>query len=322
MKDPVKIIAIGAAVQDVFLRGKLFTPHREEDGDLVEEFELGSKNEVDGVIYSTGGGATNAAVTFARQGLHSLCLGHIGNDVAGQAVLDDLHKEDVDTSLMKTEKDHGTGYSTLLLAPNGERTILTYRGASAHFNLKEKDFHSAKADWFYISSLGGNMDAWEVIVDYAKRQNIKIAANPGKAELKKKSEMKKLLPELSILGLNKEELAMLFDGETLEDLVRVAAKQIPCVLGTDGPKGSMAAYEGKLYKAGMYEDVKVIDRTGAGDAFNSAFVAGAVSGNGVEEALTLASANSTSVVQQVGAKPGILHKKAKNHTMPITAVDL
>ncbi len=322
MKETVKIISIGAAVQDVFLLGKLFRPHKEDDGDMVEEFELGSKNDVEDVVFSTGGGGTNAAVTFARQGLHSMCFGHIGDDLAGQAVMDDLHKEGVDTSLMKIEKNIGTGYSTLLLAPNGERTILTYRGASETFTLHESDFHDMKADWLYVSSLGGNIEALKTIVAYAKAHNIKIAANPGKGELEQKAEIHKLIPQFSILSLNKEELQMIFPGETLEELVTTAAKQIPCVIGTDGPKGAVAIYEGKLYKAGMYEDVKVVDRTGAGDAFSSGFVAGAVKGGSPEHAITLASANSTSVVTKVGAKPGILGSSAKLHAMPIQAQDL
>src|SRR5680860_1452748 len=111
------ILSIGAAVQDVFLQGKIFSPHR-EDGEMVEQFMLGSKNNIDDVYFSTGGGATNAAVTFARQGFHSAYAGLLGDDVAGKAVLEDLHKEHVNTTLIKhTDKVH-TGYSVLLLSPN------------------------------------------------------------------------------------------------------------------------------------------------------------------------------------------------------------
>lgn len=318
----IKIIAIGAAVQDVFLQGKIFKPHREADGDLVEEFELGSKNEVEDVIHTTGGGGTNAAVTFARHGLHSCYMGKVGDDVAGQAVLDDLHKNEVDTSLVGHEKTQGTGFSALLLAPNGERTILTYRGASANYTLHESDFHGIKANWMYISSLSGHLDILKTAIKYAKKHNIMIAANPGKAELKQKSELKALLPDIHILSLNKEELGMLFGEGSLEELVIKAGKIVPCVIGTDGPKGVIATYDSKLYKAGMYEDVKVIDRTGAGDAFSSGFVCIAASGGSMEQAITFASANSTSVVGKIGAKAGILHKNAKLHAMPIKVKDL
>jgi ribokinase len=56
----------------------------------------------------------------------------------------------------------------------------------------------------------------------------------------------------------------------------------------------------------MYQKVKVADRTGAGDAFGSGFVAAIAKGQSIGEALTLGSANATSVVQKIGAKAGIL----------------
>lgn len=310
------VICIGAAVQDVFLRGAIFKPQHEEEGD-VEEFKLGSKNVVDEVIFSTGGGATNAAVTFARQGLKAYYMGKVGDDIPGQAVSAALHEEDVDTSLMGVSRQHGTGYSVLLLAPSGERTILVYRGASTDYGLKMRDFRDERADWLYVTSLGGNFDTLETIFAYAVKHDIKIAFNPGKKELAQASKLRQLLKGCTVLSLNKEELAMLFKGETLEDLVREAGKVVPYVIGTNGPSGSVATDGKKLYKAGMYKDVKVIDRTGAGDAFCSGFTAMILRGESMERAITFASANSTSVVQQIGAKSGILRKEAALKTMSI-----
>jgi len=318
----IKIISIGAAVQDVILRGRIFEPHRDEDGDKVNEFELGSKNEVEAITHSTGGGATNASVTFARQGLRSFYMGKIGDDTPGKVVLETLRQDNVDTSLVGYNKDLGTGFSAILLSPGGERTVLTYRGASSQYHLKESDFFNQTADWIYISSLSGDVEALKTIVKYAQKNDIKIAMNPGKGELKAKKLLKELLPAVAILSLNKEEMAELFSGETAKDLVTAAAKQVPLVLLTDGPKGSYACDGTKIYKAGIYEDVPVIDRLGAGDAFNSGFVAAIAQGWTVERALTLASANSTGVVSQIGSKAGILHANAKLHDMEIKVTEL
>lgn len=316
MVTKVKLICVGAAVQDVFLQGKIFTPEREEDG-YVEEFKLGSKNDIEGVVFSVGGGATNAAVTFERQGMYAYYLGKVGDDVPGKVVRDVLRQEGVDTSLMTTNRKLGTGYSVLLLAPNGERTILTYRGASEHFELETSDFHSKTSDWIYISSLAGNFEVLETVFAYAREHDIKVALNPGKKELQQAAKLKHLLPHCTILSANKEELAMLFGGDTLEQSVRNAAATVKYVVGTDGPKGCIATDGEKLYKAGMYKDVKVVDRTGAGDAFCSGFTAMVALGEPMEKAITFASANSTSVVQYIGAKTGILKQNAKLGHMAI-----
>lgn len=313
----IRILSIGAAVQDVFLQGKIFRPHQEEDGDLVEEFQLGSKNDVEDITFSTGGGATNGAVTFARQGMHSMFMGKLGHDKAEKAVLDDLHEEGIDTSLVGYVDNLGTGYSCILLAPSGERTILTYRGASTQLDFDTEDFHHADADWLFLTSFGGNFEALEKVFRHAKQQNIKIAMVPGKDELKQPQKLKPFIQQLSILIANKEELSMLYEGENIEDLVKQANKNVHYVACTDGPKGAIVADRQKIIKAGMYKDVEVVDRLGAGDAFASGFIAMIAIGETLEKAVTFASANSTNVVTKIGAKAGILSANDHVHDMPL-----
>ena len=320
-RGEIKILSIGAAVQDVFLQGKLFTP-KKEGREYVEEFELGSKNDIEGVIFSTGGGATNAAVTFARHGLHSMFMGKIGRDIAGKAILDDLHKDQIDTSLVAYLNEVGTGYSCLLLAPNGERTILTYRGASSHLDLKIHDFQDVEADWILITSMAGNFEALETLFNYAEKKNIKLAMIPGKDELREPKKFKKFIPRLTVLTANKEELSMLYDGKSLQDLVVAANKDVHYVVCTDGPNGAVAADRWHIVTAGMYEDVPVIDRSGAGDAFASGFIAMIATGQSLENAVTFASANSTSVVGAIGAKAGILPHDAQIHPMQLNVKEL
>ena len=67
-----------------------------------------------------------------------------------------------------------------------------------------------------------------------------------------------------------------------------------------------------------YQDVKVVDRTGAGDAFGSGFLSQWAQAKTLKESIIFASANSTSVVTKIGAKKGILHAHTKLHEMPLT----
>src|SRR5680860_1732089 len=181
----VRMLTIGAAVQDVFLsHSPEFKPVSDKTADeLFLKIELGSKNDVNNINFSTGGGATNAAVTFARQGLGVQFMGTIAHDPAGNAVLDDLDKEGVDTSLISYSEKLHTGYSVVLLASTGERSFLTYRGASTHYDIKNFDLSESDADWIYVSSMAGNMDILDKIFAQAKQLKIKVFFNPGKGEL-------------------------------------------------------------------------------------------------------------------------------------------
>lgn len=316
----VKILTIGAAVQDVFLSHcSELKPVAEKTADeLFLEIKLGSKNDVNNINFSTGGGATNGAVTFARQGLETEFMGTIGHDPAGSAVLEDLDREGVDTSKISYSDKHHTGYSVVLLSSSGERTFLTYRGASTHYDIKNFDLDDSHADWLYVTSMAGCMDIIDKIFRQAKKLGIKVFFNPGKGELKQKDKLISLLEDVDILSINKEEAQMIVDGQDLEELTRRMLNYVPIAIISDGPNGLMASDGKTIVRAGMYEDVKVVDRTGAGDAFGSGFLCYWAQGKSLKDSIVFASANSTSVVTKIGAKAGILHKGVKLHAMPLS----
>lgn len=313
------ILSIGAAVQDVFLsHSDEFKPVTDKSlHEQVLQLEMGAKADVNKIDFSTGGGATNAAVTFARQGLHAKFMGTIGHDPAGQAVVNDLDNESVDTSHVSYSKRLNTGYSVLLLAPNGERTILTYRGASTHYDIHNFDLSDVQADWLYVSSVAGQIDILSTVFLQAKQNGMKIFFNPGKGELKQIDKLKALLDDVDVLSVNKEEVQQIVHGETSDELVRHALSLVDTVIVSDGPKGVVASDGKTIVTAGMYQDVKVIDRTGAGDAFGSGFLSQWAQGKSLKDSIVFASANSTSVVTKIGAKKGILHKEVKLHEMPL-----
>ena len=314
------ILSIGAAVQDVFLsHSDEFTPVTNKSlHEQVMQLEMGAKADVNNINFSTGGGATNASVTFARQGLHAIFMGTIGQDPAGQAVLDDLDKEGVNTQGVSYSKRLNTGYSVLLLAPNGERTILTYRGASTHYDIAHFDLRSIEADWLYVSSMAGTMDVLASIFDQAKERGMKIFFNPGKRELEQSAKLKGLLDDVDVLSVNREEAAQIVEGTDSEELARHLLHYVGVSIVSDGPNGVVATDGKTVVRAGMYEDVKVIDRTGAGDAFGSGFLSQWAQGKSLKDAIVFASANSTSVVTKIGAKVGILHSGTRLHEMPLS----
>ena len=316
------IVTFGSATQDVFLFGKQLHAKRDvRSRDYVEQFPLGAKIPLDGVVFDTGGGATNAAVTFARQGMSVQYVGMIGRDPAGAEVLRVLRRENVGTERVIYHPKLVTGYSSLLLATNGERTILSYRGASHELRAKDVAIRTLEADWFYITSLAGNMDLLGKLLKHANQHGINVALDPGAPELSQAKKLKGLLPLVTVLKANAEELRQLFGGQTLRETVMSAADACEYVVGTDGANGSYATHSGKLYQAGQYQKVKVIDRTGAGDAFGSGFVASLARGQGIEDALSFGSANATGVVTQIGSKPGIL-KAQRVKRMKIKVSDL
>lgn len=318
MSGQIKILTIGKATQDVFLQSDEFDPHTE--GKVAyTHLPLGIKMEVDDVTFATGGNATNVAVTLARQGIDVSYMWTLGHDPASETVMRDLAAEGVGTKHVVRKDGYRAGYSTILIATNGERTILNNRGVSTGAHGTDLDFAAIeKADWVYPTSLAdGGIALLEKIVKHAHKAGTKIMLNPAGPELAEPKRLKTLLEHVDILCVNKEEMQSLVHGATTEELVRRGLELVPVIIVSDGPRGVVASDGKTIVKAGMYEDVKVVDRTGAGDAFASGFLSQWVQGKSLADSIVFGSANSTSVVTQIGAKAGILQKNVKLHNMPL-----
>lgn len=315
------IYSLGKATQDVFLRSDEFDPKKE--GKIAyTQLPLGAKLDVDEAYFSTGGNATNVAVTLARQGIDAYFVWVLGEDPASRIILRDMKAEGVQTNLVKQNAKFRASYSTVLLSPDGERTILNYQGSvmSAH-SMAETLSKIDHATWLYPSSLG-DYELLHLVVARAKEIGAYVMLNPAGSELAKIGELKELLSSIEILCLNKEEMESIVGPGDLEVLVRRGLELCPIVIVSDGPRGSCASDGRTIVKAGMYEDSPVVDRTGAGDAFASGFLSRWSRGASLRESIIFASANSTSVVSKIGAKAGILKKGAALHDMPLEEKDV
>jgi len=306
------VISLGTATLDVFLKSSGMEIETDEpEKEICVRY--GAKLEVNEIHFETGGGGTNSAVTFARQGLRVACVAQIGNDFPGRRVLEDLKKAGVATRLLHILPQHYTDYSTVLWVPDGGRTILIYRGPT-RLEKENIPWSKLKTRWFYVGSLEGNLEiVHRLIRDFPKTR---IAWNPGGRELKQRKEILALLPKITVLNLNKEEmmelLAISNKQLAIEDTLK-AARKLPCryIVITDDRNGAYLwdREEKVWWHSGIFEDSPRVETTGAGDSFGSGLITGLIKNWSIEDCLWLATANASSVVTQVGAKKGILKEK-------------
>jgi len=323
------IITIGTASRDIFLISRFFKVLRDPDrlkkmGFLTGKaqcFALGGKVEADKLIFTTGGGATNTAFTFARQGFKTATLIKIGKDETGNSILKELLKEKI-APLSIFDENQISAYSVILLTPSGERTILVYRGASDDLKIKEIPFSKLKSRWAYISPGGISYEVIERLINYFSLNKTLIAFNPSSYFLEMGiKKLKPLLNKSKVVLLNREEAANLvgIDYQKEREIFKKLDEIIDgIVIMTEGGKGVLVSDGKNIYKAGVFKG-KLIDRTGAGDAFGSGFVAALIQKNlkpktynlkpVIEYAIRLGSANATSVIEKIGAKEGIVFKR-------------
>ncbi len=321
------VISIGTATRDVFLKVPgikvLKDPeHLKKLGFIAGEAEcmaLGSKLEVEEPLLTIGGGATNSAVTFSRQGLKTAAIITIGDDENGKAVLAALKKEKVKPLVVYSPKEQ-TAYSTILLSSSAERTILVYRGAANDLDEKQISWDLLKAKWAYIAPGAIDLSVMRKIFYSLKNSGTRIAMNPSGYYLKQGLQvLQPFLDDCDVVILNQEE-ASLLTSIPLEDEKSLLKKMDDIISGlllmTNGRKGSVVADGKNIYRAGIFPD-HPIDRTGTGDAFGSGFVSVLAKTRKeppydqetIKEAIRFGTANATSKIEHIGAQSGILTAK-------------
>ena len=318
------IITFGSANQDIYLESEKFLPVLGKDFATGKGIclPLGSKIEVRESFLTSGGGGTNTAATFARQGFKVAYCGMIGDDSMGELVIDELKKYGINTSLIKKTKKTSTNISVILMQPGNDRTILVYRGASDFLSKKDIPWDKVKkTKWLYLAPFAGKLTGvTEELVSFAKKNNIKVALNPGYNQLTlPKPVLHNILKKVDVLILNQEEASLLTDTpyQKEEEIFRKIDKLCPRIaIMTKGKEGAVVS-DGKYRYYAKSIGKELVDGTGAGDAFGSGFISGLIKKNDVTYAIQLAMANSGFAVAEIGAKEGILRK---NQSWPKTKV--
>lgn len=308
------IITVGSATVDVFAKTekseliKIFTQSSEQD---LLAYPVGSKILIDELEFMTGGGGSNTAVAFARLGLKTAFLNTLGKDENSKRVLNELKQEKV--SFLGNYSNKMTNYSIVLDSIEHDRTILVYKGASSDFRFNNINKAKLTTKWFYFCSMAETFKELESIAQFAQRHNIKMAFNPSEYLVQKgKKYLSKVLSKIDVLVFNKEEAQLLLktqehDMRTLLNSVRELGPKI--VVITDGKHGAYCS-DGITFYTVLPKKVKVIETTGAGDAFAATFVSGLIKKKDIEFALKLAQANAESVIQHYGAKNILLRWNA------------
>lgn len=318
-----RIVSLGSALQDIYLidHDDLVATKIGENA-IFGKVLVGSKVNIDKMSFEVGGGGVNSAITFSRHGHEAIFLGNVSRDPAGTAIIKALERESVDTSYINFLERKTTGTSIILLdTKSGERTILTCRGASEQFgNFSEDDLDLIQPDWLYTTTVGGDMDTLKKFFKKAQKIGTKVMFNPGVRELENTKELIDLLKYVDILNVNKSEASRIVPGALLAELAYRLNNYVDTVIITDGPMGGIATNGTEIYRFGIYEDCKIKDTTGAGDAFGSGFLAHLSCGKSFKDSLIFASANSTSVVSKLGANRGILNGREPLHPMPLQKI--
>ncbi|MFZ1075420.1 MAG: carbohydrate kinase family protein [Minisyncoccia bacterium] len=263
------------------------------------------------VLVAGTGNAANAAVAAARLGLSAGLISNVGDDRFGEETLASLAREKVDGAHVAVNAGVPTNHHYVLWY-GAERTILV-RHEEYPYRIPAE---LAAPKWIYLSSAGEHSSGMhdELAAWIAQHPETKLAFQPGTFQiLLGKEKLAPLYTAAEVVACNKEEAERILeigetDVKTLLEKMRSLGPKI--VLITDGPNGAYVYDGAEMVRVPMYPDPKPpYERTGAGDAMTSTFVAALALGHSVADAMLWGPINSMSVVQAVGSQKGLLTRE-------------
>ena len=296
--SPVRVVVLGDIMLDVVTV-------------LSAELAHGS-DTASQVSLRPGGSAANLAAWSAAGGTATTCIGRVGDDDAGRQVLTALRTLGVDTRI-SVDAASPTGICVVLVAPDGERTMLPAAGANARLSPADVEMALLDADdgpWhLHVSGyalLGGAQDAALHALARARARGAPTSVTCASA-----APLRRIGPA-SFLGMtrgvrllfaNADEAAVLSGRQDPADAAAQLTRTYSAVVVTCGPAGATYAEAGQqpIHSAAL--PVAVLDSTGAGDAFAAGFLPAWSSGVGAADALAAGHRCAALAVSRLGGLP-------------------
>ena len=284
MKTNLDVLCVGHACYDL-----VFSVDRHPDAD--------EKTFAEKLIKCGGGPAANAAVTVSRLGLKAAFAGYLGSDFFGRRHLEEFDQAGVNTDLI-VRGDSPTPVSAILVKPDGRRTVVNYKGGTAHLTAESIDFSECHPRVVLFD--GHEPEVSLTLMKAVKGRGISTVLDAGSVH----RGSLKLLEQVDYAVVSKKfarECTGKADPRQAASRLGQMGSAVVITLGEAGlvwknedDSGSLPAFS-----------VEVVDTTGAGDAFHGAFAAGLAYGKTWEGLLTYASAVGALCCTKYGARPAI-----------------
>ncbi|NVM55865.1 MAG: carbohydrate kinase family protein [Candidatus Helarchaeota archaeon] len=275
---------------------------------MIHEFPgIDEEIEVTDLEERSGGSAANYIVGVARLGVNAGFIGKIGDDHYGKKLLKDFIRENVDVSQVKIEKNFPSGMCLIPIDRTGNRQIFSFRGANAKLTPAGIDTLTiTQASLIHITS--PPRDVAEFVARVARKNKVLISYDPGGKVIRKGlTFIEQILQNTDIFLPSRTELAFIFPK--IKDPKIAAHKLIEnygirIVAIKLGAHGCLIVNKNDEIRVNGYK-VKVIDTTGAGDAFAAAFTVGIHKKWDLFRCAQVANAAGAITVTRIGARTAL-----------------
>lgn len=288
------VVAVGHVLADIrFVVNEFVGP--DEEGVILEQSR------------GVGGSAANVAIGVRRLGLSSAIIAKIGFDGFGRIAVDELMREGVDISGLKVSFS-STGFTIVIIDGRGQICLYGYKGASEELEPCDVNVDIIrKARYVHIASL--RLDTSIEAAKRAKEHGKIVSWDPGRVQSKAGLQtLRNLIEHVDIVLANEEEMTNMTgegDYKKAAEVIRGLGPRL--IVVKRGARGAYILSDEGALEVPPLKPPRIVDTTGAGDAFAAGLLVGLARGYELNKALTYASATAALKIAKLGSHEAPTH---------------
>lgn len=261
---------------------------------------------------SSGGSGANTIAALASLGGKAGFIGRVGRDELGDVFAHDIRAQGVVFDDSRRDSAEPTGRCLIVVTPDAERTMNTSLACNVNFSpedLSKEMIQSARVVYLegYLYDQPKAKEAYLQAAQWAREAGREVALTLSDSFCVQRhhADFRKLVKNVDILFANEHEITALYETDDFEAAARQAAVEVKLAVLTRSAKGATIISGGQSVHVSAEKVAKVVDLTGAGDAFAAGFLYGYTQGLPLAEAGRIAALCAAEVISHVGARPEV-----------------
>lgn len=323
MSDSTQLLGISNAIVDILAH--VDQAFIDDIGAVTGAMNLIDKNRAREIYEKmgpatemSGGSVANTVAGFANLGGPAAYIGHVHDDQLGEIFNHDMRSLGIDIRLAPADSGAPTARSYILITPDGQRTMNTYLGSCTELGVADitaATIGNPKAILLegYVWDIDEGPALARKAMDLAHKVGAKVALSLSDSfcvERHRQSFHDAVVDGVDIVIADEDEINALMQTTKFDDTLGAIASYSNLFVMTRSEKGSVIVHGDQKLVQAATPVTKVVDSTGAGDAYCAGFLYGWAQSWSLAECAQLATYCATQVIQQIGARiePGLLER--------------
>lgn len=310
------VVGIGNAIVDVLA-------HAEEDFLVANGLNKGTMTLIDPVtadslyakmgpgVECSGGSAANTIAVLSSMGGQGAFIGKVRDDELGKVFGHDIRAAGVAFDTPAAANGVATARCLIFVTSDAQRTMQTYLGACVDLGPDDVDkdvIAAAKVTYLegYLWDPEQAKKAFIKAADAAHEANREVSlslSDPFCVDRHRGSFHDLVNDHVDILFANEEEIKALYQVKTFDEALQKVRGHCKIAALTRGAQGSIVITGDEVHVVDAEAVDRVVDTTGAGDAYAAGFLYGYTQGKGLADCARLGGIASAEVISHYGARP-------------------